>query len=172
MVGLVTFETAQLRDFALSISAEAHREKPGSAERGAEKSGVVEAAMAPTVKGLVQHQAVVECRQLVCPFTRVVMRVPHPVEIRSREAKGPRSAEDAPALGEKGEPLLECQVLDEVLGEDEREFPEGKTIAYVEGLIHSRAGLEVDVPPAGESDGSCSDVETGDGLRLRCADVS
>ena len=116
--------------------------------------------MSPAVKRAVELDAVLAVLLLRDVLPPVVGRQ-DPIQVRRREAERSVVPQDAAALGQEREPVLEREVLQEVLGVDRGDLAERQALTDVENLVDARESLVVDVDPARDRLLAAPDVQAG-----------
>src|SRR6185436_20846232 len=115
--------------------------------------------MAPRAERAIQLEALFDRR------ADAIVRGPHPVEARRREAQDAVVAQHATAFAEQIHRRVQVEMLDEMLREDEPDVAKRKAARHVEHAVHAGITNIVDVDPALEDLRAGADVETLGALR-------
>jgi hypothetical protein len=161
LIGLMAFDPLKDRQLALAVAAPADRRETARGQGLVQHLTIPQETVPPAVKGAVEAQGVValDVRIDRIERTELVVRGPHPVEIGRREPQPAAFAHHPVRFAEKGEGVVDREMLQEVLGEDRLHVLEIEPLGDVGHHVHPRQRLDVHVHPAFEPGAAGADVE-------------
>jgi hypothetical protein len=147
-VPFMVLEAAQLCRVTLAVRVRRHGLEPGVPERQSQCTQVVQELVSPPVKGAVHFEATPQLLIRAHFRGMLVMGQPDPVEVRSRNPQNAMRPKDATTLVQEHVALRQCEVLEEVFGEDEVDVVERQSATYIQRAVNAISRSDVDVDPS------------------------
>src|ERR1051326_6218831 len=155
----VTLDTAQLLVAAFAVARRLNLSETGIVQTLGERLHVVEKLMSPSAKRFVHPETVAHRFARLLPLAGVILRQPHPIEIRRRQSQHAVRRQRATTLAKETLRVVEREMLDKGVGKDKLEILEGQAPAAVDDFVDPSVWLVVDADPARKHLRTASDMQ-------------